>query len=62
MPRKDDKVTLLSNLDGPRPHHHDLKTYKGWALVDGVGTRPMVAPDDPRHPDNVAEARVGAGR
>ena len=29
---------------------HDLKTYHGWALVDGTGKRPMVPPDDPRHP------------
>ena len=31
-------------------YHHDLKTYKGWALVEGSGKRPMVPPDDPRHP------------
>jgi len=29
---------------------HDLKTYKGWALVEGKGKRLMVPPDDPRHP------------
>ena len=29
---------------------HDLKTYEGWALVEGKGKRPMVPPDDPRHP------------
>ena len=52
-PWADDKVTLLSNLDRPCGFHHDLKTYKGWALVEGVGKRPMVSPDDPRHPANV---------
>ena len=31
---------------------HDLHTRHGWALVDGTGTRPMVPPDDPRHPKN----------
>jgi hypothetical protein len=33
-------------------HDHDLKTYYGWALVEGTGKRPMVPPDDPRHPKN----------
>ena len=32
-------------------HDHDLKTYHGWALVEGTGKRPMVPPDDPRHPN-----------
>ncbi|MEY2454347.1 MAG: hypothetical protein QOD92_3921 [Acidimicrobiaceae bacterium] len=31
---------------------HDLQTYEGWALVEGTGKRPMVPPDDPRHPRN----------
>ena len=30
---------------------HDLKTYFGWVLVEGTGKRPMVPPDDPRHPN-----------
>ena len=42
--------TRLDELDGVCKHHHDLKTYEGWALVAGSGRRPMVAPDDPRHP------------
>ena len=29
---------------------HDLKTYHGWTLVEGKGKRPMVPPEDPRHP------------
>ena len=33
-------------------HDHDLKTYYGWALIEGTGKRPMVPPDDPRHPKN----------
>ena len=33
-------------------HHHDLKTYFGWAMVAGTGPREMVPPDDPRHPKN----------
>lgn len=44
------KVTLLALLDGCCEHHHDLKTYKGWAFVDGSGKRPMVPPWDHRHP------------
>jgi len=33
-------------------HHHDLKTYFGWAMVEGTGPRDIVPPDDPRHPKN----------
>ena len=33
-------------------HCHDLKTRYGWSLVHGTGKRPMVPPDDPRHPKN----------
>ena len=33
-------------------HHHDLKTYFSWAMVEGTGPREMVPPDDPRHPKN----------
>jgi hypothetical protein len=33
-------------------HHHRLKTVHGWSLVEGAGKRPMVPPDDPRHPRN----------
>lgn len=47
------RITLLDWLDRPCRHHHDLKTRHGWAFVDGVGKRPMVPPDDPRHPANV---------
>jgi len=42
--------TLLAELSGKCPHHHDLKTNAGWDLVDGAGKRPIVPPDDPRHP------------
>ena len=44
------KVTLLSALDPLCDHHHDLRTRASWALVDGVGRRPVVAPVDRRHP------------
>jgi hypothetical protein len=44
--------TRLEDLDPFCPHHHRLKTYHGWALVEGTGKRAMVPPDDPRHPDN----------
>jgi hypothetical protein len=44
--------TVFDSLDGYCCHHHDLKTYEGWALVQGTGKRPFVAPDDPRHPKN----------
>jgi hypothetical protein len=44
--------TRLDDLDPPCGHHHALKTVHGWALVEGNGKRPMVPPEDPRHPDN----------
>jgi uncharacterized protein DUF222 len=47
-------ITLLDLLDGYCGHHHDLKTYDGWALVEGVGKRAFVPPSDPRHPRNAA--------
>jgi len=44
------RLTLLEWSDRVCDHHHDLKTHHGWALVHGSGKRPMVAPDDARHP------------
>ncbi len=44
--------TRLDELDAACPHHHWLKTVKGWAFVAGNGKRPMVPPDDPRHPQH----------
>jgi hypothetical protein len=44
--------TPFDGIDGYCCHHHDKKTYDGWALVAGVGKRAFVAPDDPRHPRN----------
>ena len=45
-------LTLLDWLDGFCCFHHDKKTHAGWGLVEGTGKRPMVGPDDPRHPKN----------
>jgi hypothetical protein len=45
-------VTELRALDWLCTPDHRRKTYEGWALVDGRGRRPMVPPDDPRHPKN----------
>jgi hypothetical protein len=42
--------TKLSDLDRLCCGHHDLHTRLGWALVAGTGKRPMVPPDNPRHP------------
>ena len=50
VPWAQSKVTLLSGLDPACGHCHDLKTYQNWAWVEGAGKRPMVPPDDPRHP------------
>ena len=44
--------TRCDELDRLCPADHDLKTRHGWALVEGTGKRPMVPPDDPRHPKN----------
>jgi hypothetical protein len=44
--------TRLDEGDGLCGHCHDLKTRFGWALVEGEGKRPIVPPDDPRHPKN----------
>jgi Domain of unknown function (DUF222) len=51
--------TRLAELDPLCAHHHDLKTRSGWALVDGTGKRPMVPPDDPRHPKPPPNPRSG---
>src|SRR5437764_14430577 len=48
-------LTDFEFLDGYCGHHHDKKTYDGWALVEGRGKRAFVAPDDPRHPANTKE-------
>jgi hypothetical protein len=49
--------TTLGELDRLCDHHHDLKTYKGWALVRGHdGTLDMVPPTDPRHPRRATRA------
>jgi len=47
--------TPFDGIDGFCCHDHDKKTYQGWALVDGVGKRAFVPPDDPRHPNNAAK-------
>jgi hypothetical protein len=47
--------TKHTRLDETEPlchPDHDLQTYEGWSLVEGTGKRPMVPPDDPRHPKN----------
>ena len=49
-------TTLFDDADPYCKHHHDLKTYGGWGLVDGRGKRAFVSPDDPRHPNNARQA------
>ncbi len=46
------KVTLLRWLERHCEPCHHKRSRLGWALVDGHGKRPLVAPDDPRHPRN----------
>jgi hypothetical protein len=47
---KDTRHTRLDELDPLCEYHHDLRTRRRWALVPGHGKRPLVPPDDPRHP------------
>jgi Domain of unknown function (DUF222) len=42
--------TVLDNLDRLCTPCHRRKTHHGWALVAGTSPRPLVPPDDPRHP------------
>jgi hypothetical protein len=53
-------TTIFELLDRFCPHHHDLKTTKNWALVDGRGKRCFVPPDDPRHPRHAHGPPVAA--
>lgn len=56
---KDTRHTRLEETDRICTTHHDLHTYQGWALVPGAGKRPMVPPDDPRHPANTKKPPGG---
>ncbi|MBV8297617.1 MAG: DUF222 domain-containing protein [Acidimicrobiia bacterium] len=47
--------TPFDGMDGYCCHHHDKKTYDGWGLVEGVGKRAFVGPEDPRHPNHTAK-------
>jgi hypothetical protein len=49
-PWSETHITKLGSLAGKCSHHHWLKSAKGWDMVPGKGKRPMVPPDDPRHP------------
>jgi hypothetical protein len=49
--------TTLDNIDRLCGPCHKRKTHDGWALVDGKGRRPLVPPDDPRHPKRAAPPR-----
>jgi hypothetical protein len=45
------RITLTDLLDRLCDHHHDLKTYQRWELVDiAGGRRRMLPPTDPRNP------------
>jgi Domain of unknown function (DUF222) len=44
--------TVLGNIDRLCRPCHKRKTHDGWALAKGRGRRPLVPPDDPRHPGN----------
>jgi hypothetical protein len=50
QPWADTQHTRLDELDPLCGYHHDLKTHHHWVLLPGSGKRPMVGPNDPRHP------------
>ncbi len=52
----DTHFTMVDLLDALCRHHHRLKSCAGWALVEGLGKRACVPPDDPRHPRHKATA------
>jgi len=59
------RITNHTRVDELEPlcdPDHDLKTYQGWALVNGTGVRPMVPPDDPRHPRGRRNPHNNQGR
>ena len=51
--------TTLDNLDRLCGPCHKRKTQHAWALVEGKGRRPLVPPNDPRHPGNRAVGPPG---
>jgi hypothetical protein len=52
--------TTVDELDRLCDHHHDLKSYKGRALVRAEGSViDMVPPHDPRHPGRRPRQRNG---
>jgi hypothetical protein len=51
------KHTRVDETDALCDDDHNLKSLHGWALVEGTGIRPMVPPDDARHPDNTCQGR-----
>jgi Domain of unknown function (DUF222) len=51
--------TTLDNLDRLCGPCHKRKTHDGWALVEGTARRPLVPPDDPRHPADRASRPRG---
>ncbi|MDQ1697584.1 MAG: hypothetical protein QOJ03_2937 [Frankiaceae bacterium] len=53
------KVTLLDLMDRLCEHCHALKTHHDWSLVDGVGKRAFVPPDDQRHPTRCPRSARG---
>jgi hypothetical protein len=58
---KDTRHTRLDEIDRVCHTHHDLHTHHGWALVAGAGKRPMVPPDDARHPAHGPPSGARAG-
>ena len=49
------KHTRIDELDLLCEPDHDLKSRAGWSLVTGTGIRPMVPPNDPRHPARASD-------
>ena len=59
VPYAETRHTRLTELDPLCGHHHDLKTYDGWELVEGTGIRRFVPAHDPLHPRRLGNASSG---
>jgi Domain of unknown function (DUF222) len=59
VPYAETRHTTLGELDPLCNHHHDRKTYDGWALVEGTSTRAFVPPGHPRHPQQAGGSTSG---
>jgi hypothetical protein len=58
-PRTEQRLLGLAKHLSLKELRDDHKHRNGWALVEGTGKRPMVPPDDRRHPKNAPKRDTG---